>query len=170
MEKKLYRNENQKVIAGVCAGLADYFSVDVTLVRLLFVLTLIYHGGGTLAYIVLWIVMPRRNGVLNDPLVDYTVHNEKSSFQPVNPNIRLNNSKNVAQIGGTVLILLGVFFLLDQFHLIPDWFDFEKFWPIILVVIGLGLILRSKTTKTEPVTNSKEDWAGIDPNENTKDI
>lgn len=176
MEKKLYRDETRKVIAGVCAGLSDYFSVDVTLVRLLFVLTLIYHGGGTLAYIVLWIVMPRRNSALNDPIVDYTVHNENRPFQKFNtgnfnPKMRFNNNKDVANIGGFILIVLGVFFLLDQLNIIPYWFDFEKFWPIILVIIGLGLIFRSKTkTVTENTADQKEEWSGINPNENTKDI
>jgi len=171
MEKKLYRDENRKVIAGVCAGLSDYFSVDVTIVRLIFVLMLIYHGGGTLIYIVLWIVMPKRKVALNDPLVDYTVHNEDQPFQTVNQNIRINNNKNVAQIGGAVLILLGVFFLLDQFDFIPYWFNFEQFWPVILVIVGLGLILRSKNTtvKQESMTQ-KEDWSGINPNDNPKDI
>ncbi len=171
MEKKLYRDENRKVIAGVCAGLADYFSIDVTIVRLIFVLTLIYHGGGTLAYIVLWIVMPRRNSILNEPLVDYTVHDESRPFQSANQNFRVNNNKNVAQIGGIVLILLGVFFLMDQLDIIPYWFNFEQFWPIILVVIGLVLIFRAKNKTIEPEsTAKKEDWSGINPNDNSNNI
>lgn len=171
MEKKLYRDENRKVIAGVCAGLADYFSIDVTLMRLLFVLTLIYHGGGTLAYIILWIVMPRKNSVLNEPVVDYTIHDEKGPFQTYNSNFKVNNNKDVAQIGGSVLILLGVFFLLDQLDIIPYWFNFERFWPFILVIIGLGLIFRSKTkTITPGESPKKEDWTGINPNDNLKDI
>lgn len=167
MEKKLYRDENRKVIAGVCAGLADYFSIDVTIVRLIFVLTLIYHGGGTLAYIVLWIVMPRRNSILNEPVVDYTVHDESRPFQTVNQNFKINNNKNVAQIGGIVLIFLGIFFLLDQLGIIPYWFNFEQFWPVILVVIGLVLIFRAKNNNPiEPeTTTKKEDWSGINPNE-----
>lgn len=172
MEKKLYRDESRKVIAGVCAGLSDYFSIDVILVRLVFVLTLIYHGGGTLAYVVLWIIMPKRNRVLNDATVDYTVHEEGSSFQSSNPNFKLNNNKDIAQIGGAVLILLGVFFLLDQFDIIPDWFDFEQFWPVILVVIGLGLIFRSKNKNPEKKEDAfkKEEWTDINPNDHTKDI
>ncbi|MGI4727327.1 MAG: PspC domain-containing protein [Janthinobacterium lividum] len=169
MEKKLYRDESRKVIAGVCAGLSDYFGIDVMLVRLLFVLTLIYHGGGTLAYIILWIVMPKRVGVFNDPMVDYTVHDESRPFQSFKTK-PFKNNKDVAQIGGTVLILLGVFFLLDQLDLIPYWFDFEKFWPVVLVVIGLGLIFRSKTKTVEPEKpNQKEEWSGINPTE-PKDI
>ena len=166
MEKKLYRDEPRKVIAGVCAGLADYFSVDVTLVRLLFVLALIYHGGGTLAYIVLWIVMPKRIGIFNEPVVDYTVQDENRSFQSFKTKKPFKNNRDVALIGGTVLILLGVFFLLDQLNMIPYWFDFEQFWPVILVVIGLGLIFRSKTKTIEPQQPAdKKDWAGMNPNE-----
>ncbi|MGV3546771.1 MAG: PspC domain-containing protein [Pedobacter sp.] len=68
MEKKLYRNEHDKAVAGVASGLADYMQIDVTIIRLLFVLTTIFlAGSGVLAYIVLWIVAP----VNNDPSVKY---------------------------------------------------------------------------------------------------
>ena len=58
MEKRLYRDEHRKKIAGVCAGLADYFNMDVSIVRALFLLALILKGGGVVIYIVLWIVLP----------------------------------------------------------------------------------------------------------------
>lgn len=68
MEKKLYRNEHDKAVAGVASGLADYMQIDVTVIRLLFVLATIFlAGSGILAYIVLWIVAP----VNNDPAVKY---------------------------------------------------------------------------------------------------
>ena len=171
MEKKLYRDESRKVIAGVCAGLSDYFSIDVVWVRLIFVLALIYHGGGTLAYIIFWILMPKRTQAFNDPLVDYTVNEGNQPYQSANPNSKINNNKDVAQIGGAVLILLGVFFLLDQLDIIPYWINFEQLWPVILVVIGLGLIFRSNNKNPEKVsTDKKEDWTDINPNDNTKDI
>jgi phage shock protein C len=60
MTKKLYRSEKNKMIAGVCAGLGDYFDVDFTLVRLIFVaLTLVTAIFPMLIfYIVAWIVIP----------------------------------------------------------------------------------------------------------------
>lgn len=68
MNKKLYRNEHDKAVAGVASGLADYMQIDVTIVRLLFVLSTIFlAGSGILAYIVLWIVAP----VNNDPTVRF---------------------------------------------------------------------------------------------------
>lgn len=68
MEKKLYRNEHDKTLAGVASGVADYMQIDVTIVRLLFVLATIFlAGSGIIAYIILWIVAP----VNNDPTVKY---------------------------------------------------------------------------------------------------
>jgi phage shock protein C len=56
--KKLYRSRVDRKIAGVCGGLGEYFGIDPTLVRLLFVLGLIFVGGTLLAYIILAIVIP----------------------------------------------------------------------------------------------------------------
>ncbi|HOF98838.1 MAG: Phage shock protein C [Bacteroidetes bacterium ADurb.BinA395] len=60
MSKKLTRSSNQ-MIAGVCAGIAEYFGWNVTLVRVIYVLLSIFSAGfpGTMVYIILWIVMPR---------------------------------------------------------------------------------------------------------------
>jgi phage shock protein PspC (stress-responsive transcriptional regulator) len=59
--KKLTRNTSDKMIAGVCSGLADYLNVDVTIVRLGFVaLTIVTGGVGAIAYAAGWIVVPER--------------------------------------------------------------------------------------------------------------
>jgi len=55
--KKLYRNIRQGKIAGVCAGIADYFEIDPVLIRLLFIL-MFFWGGGIIAYIVAWFIVP----------------------------------------------------------------------------------------------------------------
>ncbi|PKM57594.1 MAG: PspC domain-containing protein [Firmicutes bacterium HGW-Firmicutes-2] len=57
MEKKLYRSRTDRMLFGVCGGLADYFNVDPTLVRLVMVLFWM-TGGGFLAYLIAAIVMP----------------------------------------------------------------------------------------------------------------
>ena len=57
MEKRLVRNVQDKKIAGVCAGLADYFDIDPTLVRALWILFTLLGGSGVLAYIILWVIM-----------------------------------------------------------------------------------------------------------------
>ncbi len=60
MAKKLYRSETDKMIAGVCGGLGEYFNIDSTLIRIAFVLILL-SGSGLLLYIILWIVIPTRS-------------------------------------------------------------------------------------------------------------
>lgn len=64
--KRLVRSTNDKKLGGVCAGLADYFDLDVTLVRVVWLLAFLCAGVGLLAYVVLWIVLPLGpTGVVN---------------------------------------------------------------------------------------------------------
>ncbi len=56
--KRLYRSQHNRMIAGVCAGLADYLAIDATIIRLLFVLGLFAGGATFWAYIIMMIVVP----------------------------------------------------------------------------------------------------------------
>jgi len=58
--KRLYRSADDQMISGVCAGLAEYFGIDPTLVRLLFVFLALAGGPGVLIYLIMWIVVPER--------------------------------------------------------------------------------------------------------------
>ncbi len=58
MEEKRLRRSNDKMIAGVCAGLAEYFGVDPVIVRIVFVALALLHGPGIVLYGILWLVMP----------------------------------------------------------------------------------------------------------------
>jgi phage shock protein C len=60
--KRLYRAREGRIVAGVCAGLAAYFGVDPTLVRLAFVLVTLFGGLGVLFYLFAWIVIPEEGG------------------------------------------------------------------------------------------------------------
>jgi phage shock protein C len=57
---RLYRSTNDKMIAGVCGGLADFFGLDVSLVRLLLVIMGLLGGHGVLVYLILWIIVPKQ--------------------------------------------------------------------------------------------------------------
>lgn len=63
MSKKFFRSESDKMVGGVCGGLAQYFDMDSTVVRLVFALIVIYGGTGLLLYIILWIVVPSESSV-----------------------------------------------------------------------------------------------------------
>lgn len=65
MEKKLYKSNNNKMIAGVCGGIGEYFNVDPTVIRLLWVLLLFPTAifGGIIVYIIATIIIPDGQGV-----------------------------------------------------------------------------------------------------------
>lgn len=58
MTKKLYRLKAEKKIAGICAGLGEYFEVDPVIVRLIFLLFIFAGGAGIIAYLVGWLIIP----------------------------------------------------------------------------------------------------------------
>ncbi|HEY5325873.1 MAG TPA: PspC domain-containing protein [Mucilaginibacter sp.] len=162
MNKKLYRDEYHKVLGGVCSGLAEYFEMDVTVVRLLFAFTFFIMGVGFIPYIVLWIVLPKKGYIfnnVNNPTVDYTVPPQQPGGQfyaapPANPygnnpaeNIPQKQRSNAGIIVGVVLIIIGAAILIDNYDLIPD-FDFGRLWPLVLVIIGGAFIVSGQ--KKEP--------------------
>ena len=165
---RLYRSRIDRTIAGVCGGLAKYFDIDPTLVRVLFVVSIFIGGGGIIAYIILWIVVPEEQIIFQSAGQDSQTHQsdsdseesntnqESSKFDSSNFNSEINNKVNDAAneinkildearsnkkvLGATILILLGVLFLLD--NLLPH-FDFGDYWPIILIAIGVGIIIKA---------------------------
>ncbi len=60
MAKKLYRSVEDKKIAGVCSGLGDYFDIDPTIIRLIWLAMIFAVGTGVLAYIIAWIIVPEK--------------------------------------------------------------------------------------------------------------
>ncbi len=57
-KKKLRKSKKDKVIAGVCAGLAHYLNIDPVILRIIWILLVICFGVGIIAYLVMWIIMP----------------------------------------------------------------------------------------------------------------
>jgi phage shock protein PspC (stress-responsive transcriptional regulator) len=139
------RSSTDRVIGGVCSGLAVYLKLDPVLVRLIFVLLAIFGGGGILAYIVLWIILPE------EPyFIDYkanhgkpeaeteTRENTESDAKPEPEPVPQKRPGYGAQfVGGVILIGLGVLFLLNS--LIPR-FNFGDFWPLILIIVGVAIL------------------------------
>jgi len=185
MENRLLRNEHDKVIAGVSSGLATYMQVDVTIIRLLFVLsTFFLVGTGILVYIVMWIVVP----VNRDPAARFSQFNDYFKKQnaatgftspppfdqtnpfstegspeaktttggdwqnPVDFKALPKNSDTGRTIGGLFLLVIGLYFLMNEFDLIPYWFRLSKLWPLVFIAIGLSFILKAKRK------NSWEEW------------
>ncbi len=58
MSRRLYRSRTERMVGGVCGGLAEYLNMDPTIVRLVFVLLALLGGHGLLLYLILWLVVP----------------------------------------------------------------------------------------------------------------
>ena len=153
MNRKLQRPPDTAMIGGVCAGIADYFEVDPTWIRLLAVLLIFASGFGIVAYIVAWIVIPR--GPLANPASTVVEQSPVSAARTASA-----RSRGIAFIPGLILILAGMAFLFDNLFW---WFDWDYVWPLLLVGAGVLMIVhslkpaasphRAQTTEIAEVTN-----------------
>ncbi|MBN2639358.1 MAG: PspC domain-containing protein [Bacteroidales bacterium] len=145
--KKLYRNQNNKVIGGVASGLADYFEVDVVIFRLIFVLLALVGGGGVLGYIILWIVVPSNpqqhqyhyanTGASEQTQQNADTSEKKSSDDNLTSTEVEKHPGNGGLTAGIILIFFGLFFLATR--MVP-WFRFHDFWPLLLIIGGVFII------------------------------
>lgn len=129
--KRLTRSRKDRVIAGVCGGLANYLNVDPTLVRLIFAI-LVFVSGGVLivAYIVMWLIVPEETsetGEVGAP-----------ASTPVFGTEAARNRTRDLSILGLALIAAGAYFLLKNLGL---WSVTRYFWPVLLIGAGFALLL-----------------------------
>lgn len=132
-ENRLMRSSTDRIVAGVCGGLAEYLAVDSVYVRLAFILLLFASGIGLPIYLLLWFVMPEGDG-------EVAVTTLKSAeFGEASP----SEGSRIGRPGtfGVVLILLGVYFLMSEIGLL-DWFGSALFWSLLLIGGGVYLLVR----------------------------
>lgn len=154
--KKIQRIPYEGAIAGVCAGLGEYFGVDKTWVRVGFILTIFFAGSGVgfvgpLLYIILWVVLPVKPVASPRDLFDVDYRAESpivasasdgdayaGSYdrftQPLSKSKQ--KSKSDQTTAGIILLGIGVFFLLHQFDVFY-WRDMVDYWPVLLIFMGL---------------------------------
>ncbi len=144
MEHRLYRSRKNRVFAGVAGGLGEYFDIDPVFIRVIFVVATLAGASGLLAYIILWIVVPKERLIFetNASTTEGASNmSEGSSEQGKYSNHDYRHHKhNGGVIGGLILIVIGGLFLADNY--LPH-FSFGDTWPLILVAVGIGLILNS---------------------------
>ena len=167
--KRLYRSRTQKVIGGVAGGLAEYFNIDVILMRLLFVAIVLAGGSGVLIYIILWIVVPLEPYDHMEKKIKY----ERTFGNQSSENAKEQKSNNRTFIIGVSLILLGLIFLLNS--LFPYLFS-RDLWPVVLIFIGIMILVNetSRANKEEPFVSiedsDKENDVNDKKEENNNDI
>ncbi|MFH1366523.1 MAG: PspC domain-containing protein [Patescibacteria group bacterium] len=161
MDKKLYRSNKDKIIAGVCAGLGEYFDLDVTLVRIIFVVIVLAGGAGVLAYIILWILVPQNPGegrvikAGSKEAVDQFASEVKGKAEEIKEAFSKDGEKNEEcctaeekekierRVWPAILLfVIGVFFLAGNF---APWFTWGKLWPVLLILAALVMLFRRRS-------------------------
>lgn len=144
MESKFIRPKEGRIIGGVCLGIADYFKIDVVIIRLIFVLLLISKGAGVLIYIILLIIMPEEGGKSYADNIKKEINDNDSHKIKETANKAAGGIKKAAvnakgdMIFAYILIILGLLLILN--NLFPEM-SFTKSWPLLLVIIGIVLLL-----------------------------
>jgi phage shock protein C len=142
MSKRLYRKENDRVLGGVCSGLGEYIGIDPLFLRIFFVLWTIMGELSVLAYLILWVIIPREGST--------------EAFRSEDLGIRIRQmgqeigmvfhepSRQLVIYAGVGLIGWGVYYLLQRLGL--TWFPFEYswyIWPVILILAGAFVLYKS---------------------------
>jgi phage shock protein C len=132
-DRKLYRSQVNRLIGGVCGGVAEYFNIDPNLVRILWVVLALFGGSGIIIYIASLIIIP------NNP--DQSI-----------PETRENIIKDKPLFWGSLLIVIGAFLLFRQmgiFYSFSFWhIPWQTVWAVILIVIGAVLLFNKGRSET----------------------
>lgn len=134
--KRLYKSRKEKMIDGVCGGIAEYANVDPTIIRLIFFLLIFAGGAGIILYLIAMIIMPRKpfeetEAVEEETVKEVTEEKDKEVVSPESSKIIL----------AAIIIVIGIFLLLNAF-LPAGWFSLS--WKIllgVLLVAGGGIII-----------------------------
>jgi len=127
-EKKLVRPKKGRMLFGVAASIANYFNIDVTIVRIIFIIITIWGGVGIVLYIIGIFLIPEE-GAKDDK--------EKNKEKKIH--------RDGGWIFGLIVLLVGIIFLLSNF---VWWFSWSKMWPLILILIGLIIIASGQKGKS----------------------
>jgi len=146
MYKQLRRSRKNKMIAGVCGGFAEFFNIDPTIVRLIWVIVSI-SGAGLVAYIVAAIIMPEdTEGSFDSGNYQGSFGGEQGdSFYSGDSNEWKHQPKGdperTKNVIGVIMVIIGLMLLIKQ---VFNWLDFKVVFPFLLVIIGIMIIYRGK--------------------------
>jgi len=151
MGNRLYRSQTDRMLGGVCGGLAKYLNIDVTIVRLFFIVFTLLGGIGPLVYIILWIVVDSESAVSTDqsqPLNGEELRERAETMRDEFVSAVRQPNVNAARFIGIALILGGAYLFIRQLNL-PwlSWLDNGVVLAGLVVLAGVALLLRA--TKKE---------------------
>jgi phage shock protein C len=129
--RRVHRSRRDRVFAGVCGGLAEYFGVDAVLLRIVAVALALSGGAGLLLYVIAWIAMPE------DTTTDAA--ERQRALEPSAGPVR--QRATAATIAGAVLVAAGALMLLNQ--LLP-WMNVALLWPLVVIAGGIAVLMSGR--------------------------
>jgi phage shock protein PspC (stress-responsive transcriptional regulator) len=144
MNNNLHRSVKNKILGGVCGGLGEFFRVDPTVVRIIFILITIFAGSGIFIYLLLWLLIPSQKniGVISEDTIKESFEEMKDRASTFAHDIsHSTNHKSNRSLWAVLIILLGFFFLLQNLGIISA-FSMDHTWPILLIILGLFIIYK----------------------------
>lgn len=134
---KLYRSESNRVLAGVCGGLGEYFDFDPAILRVIFVLITVFGGSGLLLYLILWIMIPTKSklGKKSEDYIKENVEEIKVKSQ------KFADKENGKVFLGIILVVIGLSALSENFGFYSFNFIW-KFWPILIILLGIRVMTK----------------------------
>lgn len=140
--RRLFRSEGNKVIGGVSSGLGEYFQIDPTIIRIIFILLIFFGGSGIFIYLILWAVVPSESDTKKQSTdaIMSNFEDMKQSARSMADKIKSNPENKNQSFLAIILVLLGALFLFDNFNLIN--LDIGRLWPILLIILGILLLRR----------------------------
>jgi phage shock protein C len=172
MEKRIYKSSTDKMIDGVCGGIAEYFEVDPVLIRVVAVISIFFGGAGIIAYIIAAIIMPRKEDVIknsNKETVYERTNSQASAASATSPSDsasstsdkipgvsaedqekwdKYNSEKEVktTKTSKDFRILLGLCLIgFGAFFFLRQfvyWLNFSFVIAVVLIVMGIYLIIK----------------------------
>jgi phage shock protein PspC (stress-responsive transcriptional regulator) len=145
VNRRIYKSPTERIVSGVAGGVAEYFDVDPSIVRVVWALLAIITGGVFLVlYLVMWVVVPEGTGPAGgpvegtDPVTGQPADASPSTWSAQPVHRAGHRSGSGPWVFGLILIGLGLYFLAREY--LPD-IDTDRLWPLGLVVLGLLLLL-----------------------------
>lgn len=142
MERRLTKSSTNKILAGVCGGIGEYFDIDPTIVRLAFVFLAFFNGMGIVIYVILAVIMPSEDSSKMTQMAsgrDFRTTGERS------PEASREIKSERTRLLGAVLLIIGIFLLLDRLHIFEMfWWMNKFFWPLTFLAAGAWLLLRNR--------------------------
>jgi len=146
-DRKIFRSIDDYMVAGVCGGLADYFKIDSSLIRIIFVLLALSGGSGILIYLILWLVLPKEIGIEKEidreekvkEFAQDVKNKAKSMAKELKVESKIKKMKKT-NILGIVLVLVGIVAIWNQIS--PITIEWNFFWPGLLILIGILVMFK----------------------------